>query len=141
MAYSTKADILEQLDEVILVQLTDDTGSGFVDDEKVSRAIEDADALVDAHCQARYQVPLSPVPAIIRQVSVDLAIYNLYSRRGDTVPENRIERYKNAVRFLERVSAGQISLGASSPAPDSTTNDVYIDQADRIFTREKMKGF
>lgn len=141
MAYCTQDDILQQLDEDTLVQLTDDEGTGSVDTDVVTRAISDADATIDAYCQGRYSVPLEPVPAIIRKTGVDISIYNLYSRRADSVPENRLERYKNAVRFLEKVAAGQISLGASTPAPENTGNSVDIDQSERIFTRDTMSGF
>ncbi len=141
MPYCTQDDILQQLDEATLIQLTDDTGIGSVDTEMVARAISDADATIDAYCQGHYSLPLEPVPAVIRKISVDISIYNLYSRRADSVPENRLERYKNAVRFLERVSAGQISLGAAAPAPETTGNSVDIDQNERIFTRDNMEGF
>lgn len=141
MAYSAKSDILEQLDKAILIQLTDDDGIGVVDDDKVTRGITDADATIDAYCQGRYSVPLSPVPDKMRQVSVDLAIYNLYSRRGDAAPETRRDRHKEAIRFMEKVAEGKISLGSSAPAPETTGNSVDIDQSDRIFTRDKMSGF
>lgn len=141
MAYSTKGDILEQLDEAILIQLTDDDDLGVVNDDRVTRAIADADATIDAYCQGRYSIPLDPVPDKMRQVSVDLAIYNLYSRRGDAAPETRKDRHKEAIRFLEKVSEGKISLGASTPSPETTGNSVEIDQSDRIFTRDEMSGF
>ena len=141
MAYCTQDDILQQLDENVLVQLTDDQGLGSVNSAVVTRAIMDADAAIDAYCQGHYNVPLDPVPEMIRKLSVDISIYNLYSRRADSVPENRLERYKNAIRFLEKVAAGQITLGASTPAPESTGNSVDIDQNDRIFTRDKLGGF
>jgi phage gp36-like protein len=141
MPYCTQADILEQLDEAVLIQLTDDEGGDLVNDARVTRAIADGDATIDAYCQGRYEVPLSPVPEKVRQVSVDIAVYNLYSRRDDTAPEVRKDRYKEAIRFLEKVAEGKISLGAASPAPETTGDSVDIDQNDRSFTRDKMSGF
>jgi phage gp36-like protein len=141
MAYSTKTDILEQLDEAILVQLTDDESTGLVNDDRVTRAIASADAAIDSYCQGRFTVPLSPIPDKIRDVSVDLAIYNLYSRREDTTPETRKDRYKEGIRFLEKVAEGKINLGAATPAPVTTGNAVDIEQSERIFTRDKMTGF
>ena len=141
MPYSVQDDILEQLDEVVLVELTDDGGAGVVDTDKVDRAIEDADATIDAYCQERYTLPLSPVPDKIRAVSVDIAIYNLYSRRDDTVPDVRKDRHKEDVRFLEMVAAGKIKLGASTPVESNTRDSVNITSNDRLFTRDTMKGF
>jgi len=142
MAYSIQDDILNQIDEAALIQLTDDAGAGEVDDDIVARAIADADATIDAYCQGRYTVPLSPVPEKVRQISVDIAIYNLYSRRADLgMPDVRTDRNKEAVRFLEKVAAGTIALGASTPAPANTGDTVSIDYNDRTFTRDKMSGF
>lgn len=141
MAYCVQTDIVNQLDTTTLIQLTDDAGAGAVDATVVTRAIADADATIDAYCQGRYTVPLSPVPVKIRQVSVDIAIYNLFSRRDDTAPETRKDRHKEAIRFLERVADGKIDLGAATPAPATTGNAVDIANEDRIFTRTKMTGF
>lgn len=141
MPYSVQADILNQLDEETLIQLTDDPGDGEVDDDVVTRAIADADATVDSYCQGRYVLPLSPVPAKVRQVSVDIALYNLYSRRGDTAPDIRKDRHKEAIRWLEKVAEGKVKLGADTPASDNTAQSVEIESEDRAFTRTKMKGF
>jgi len=118
MAYSTKADILEQLDEDILIQLTDDDDLGTVDDDMVTRAIADADALIDSYCGTRYGVPLSSTPDIIRACSVDLAICNLYARRRG-VPEDRKQRCAERVSFLKDIATGKATLGSAAPAPSS----------------------
>ena len=141
MAYCTIDDIRDQLDEKKLVQLTDDNQTGAVDEDRVTKAVTDADATIDAYCQSRYTVPLTPVPAKINAVSVDLAVYNLYSRRDDTIPELRKDRYKESIRFLEKVSEGKIELGAAAPARTNTGNTVDITYNDRIFTRTKMREF
>jgi len=140
MPYSIQDDILEQIDESILIQLTDPDGAA-IDEDVVTRAIEDADATIDSYCQGRYTVPLSPVPDKIRQISVDIAMYNLFSRRGDAAPEVRKDRHKEAIRFLERVSDGKITLGAATPAQSNTPDTVNISSNDRIFDRDKMSGF
>ncbi|PKN35648.1 MAG: DUF1320 domain-containing protein [Deltaproteobacteria bacterium HGW-Deltaproteobacteria-19] len=136
MAYSTQTDIEEQVSQAELIELTDDTGAGSVDTSAVARAIADADAEIDGYCGARYTVPFSPAPAMIRKLSVDIAVYNLFSRRSNLkMPEDRQKRYDNAVRFLRDVSRGLISLGADAPAePDSGLPRASTDRADRIFT-------
>jgi phage gp36-like protein len=137
MSYSVKADILEQLDEAELIRLTDPDGAA-VDDDVVARAIEDADATIDAYCQGRYTIPLSPVPDKIRQVSVDIAIYNLFSRRGDTAPETRKDRHKDAIRFLEKVAEGKLDLGIQPP-PDAPDEDNYSGHS-LVSSRKKIFG-
>ena len=141
MPYCAKTDILEQIDEDILIQLTDDEDTASVDDDMVTRAIADADAEIDSYCGVRYPVPFSTVPDIIRKWSVEFAIYNLYARRKG-VSDDRKERYNNGIRFLRDVSKGVVSLGPDDP--DSTPSDAnapQITSSDRIFSRSKMEGF
>jgi len=139
-AYCTQVDILEQLDEDILIQLTDDADAGIVDVDVVIRAIADADAEIDGYCGKRYSVPFATVPAIIRKFSVDMAIYNLYARRKGA-PEDREKRYNNAVKFLTNVSKGLISLGENDPDSTPASNAPEIDDQDRLFTRASMEDF
>lgn len=141
MSYCGQTDILNQIDATLLLQLTDDAGVGAIDADIVTRAIEDADATIDSYCQDRYAIPLSPVPPKIRQISVDIAIYNLYSRREDVVPDIRKEKNQAAIKFLERVSDGKIQLGVATLTPVNTDNSVNISGNTRIFTRNKMEGF
>ena len=141
MSYCDIDDLQEQISEDELIGLSDDAAAGAVDDDVISRAIADADAVVDVYCHERYTVPLTPVPAMIRRVSVDIAIYNLYSRRDDSAPETRQDRYKEALRFLEKVAAGKIGLGVATPAPADTPDSIDLASNTRIFTRDKMDGF
>ena len=143
MPYCTQSDILEQLDSEILVQLTDDAGTGSADASVVERAIADADSEIDAYCGRRYTVPFAAVPGIIRKLSVDIAIYHLYGRRtaGD-VPDGRKGRYANAVRLLEHISKGLVTLGGQDPEGNPPSTEKPTLSADeRLYGRSKMKGY
>lgn len=137
MAYCTKADILDQLDEDVLVQLTDDEDFGIVVDSVVNKAIADADAEIEGYC-SKYDLPFLPVPVLIRKFSVDVSIYNLFARRKGA-PEDRKERYDNAVSFLTKVSKGTASLSADTPAPDSDGGPAATTSlSDRVFTLGRL---
>ncbi|MFZ2447497.1 MAG: DUF1320 domain-containing protein [Syntrophobacteraceae bacterium] len=143
MPYCTIDDIRNQLEEVRLVQLTDDEGTGAVVEARVDRAIGDADEEINGYLGARIAVPVSPVPESLRRLSADLAIYNLFSRR-EKVPEHRIERYRNAVRFLEQVALGKISLGHGDPEGNPLEPDAPAtagDNPQRAFSRSSLTGF
>lgn len=121
--YATLSDLLGQVSERVLVSLTDDEGTGQIHTGRVEQAIADASARIDAYCQARYTVPFAPVPDVIRRLCVDIAIYNLFSRRGfeeNSADEAIIRRYKDAVRMLEQIATGAIRIGAAAPAPSHT---------------------
>jgi len=141
MAYCTTANISDRIGETVLTQLTDDAGAGEVDDALVAAAIAAASATIDAYCQGRYTVPLSPVPAKITDLCVDIAAYDLYSRSDLVMPEIRKDRQSAAIRFLEKVAAGTIALGATTPAPADTSNSVELTSNKRIFDRTKLRNF
>ena len=137
MAYCALADIKDKIPEARLVQLTDDAGAGEIDEDIIDEAIADADAEIDSYCGTRYDVPFASAPAIIRKMSVDIAIYNIFARRQGA-PEDRKERYDNAIRFLRDVSKGIISLGAGAPSPSSDGGpEATTVKSDRVFTRGK----
>jgi phage gp36-like protein len=141
MAYCTQSDLLEQLDQDILIQLTDDDANGAIDASVVTRAIADADAEIDGYCGQNYPVPFATVPDLIRKFSVTIAIKNLYARRS-SVPDSRRSDYADAIAFLKEVSKGNASLGGSDPAgTPSESNMPDIDSSDRVFSRDNFEGF
>ena len=89
-------------------------------------------------------MPLSPVPDIVRAYCADLAVYELYSRSQGGMPEDRRERYRDAIRFLERVAAGTISLGAQDPdgsPAGSEAPEMAHSNPGRTFRRRTLEGF
>lgn len=144
MAYCTVDDLKAAVPENVLVQLTDDEDTEEMGDSAVASAIAAADAEIDSYCGARYAVPFTTVPAVIKTCSVDMAIYHLYSRTQETMPETRAARYKNAVRLLDAIAKGTVSLGtAATPTPstDASSAECTKTSDDRIFTRTKLRGF
>lgn len=143
MAYSSLDDIKKLLPEETLIQLTDDEGLGLVNQTRVDEAISQADAEIDSYCGGRYKAPLATVPDIVKKLSVDIAVYNLYSRHVEKMPDTRTERYKSAIRHLEGISKGTISLGID-PAPTASTDgraETNTETDERIFSRDKLEGF
>ena len=135
MAYCTQADLLEQISQDKLIQLTDDDDAGIVDSDMVTRAIADADAEIDSYCGTKYDIPFSPVPVMIRKVSVDITIYNLYARRMGA-PKDRKERYDDAISFLKDIAKGIASLGSDAPSGDDDAGpEATTVKSDRVFSR------
>jgi len=141
MAYCTQSDILDQMDDDVLIQLTDDDDEGTVDGDKVTRAVANADAEIDGYCGVRYSVPFAAVPDIIRAISVDIAIFNLYARRRGATPAVR-DRYDDRIAFLKNVAKGLATLGEDDPdGVPSETHAPQISSSDRLFTRDSMEGW
>ncbi|MBL4901105.1 MAG: DUF1320 domain-containing protein [Desulfocapsa sp.] len=137
--YASLDDLKAQLPEDLLVQLTDDNDSGTIDATITDTALETADVEIDGYLGERYTLPLSPVPDIINKQAVDIAIYNLYARRQGP-PDHWQKRYDNVIRFLEKVARGDISLGIGDPEAGQS-NAAVINSSDRVFSRDKLKGF
>jgi phage gp36-like protein len=137
VAYCAKDDVLQQSSELQLIQLTNESGKGWVDEAVLGRAIADADAEIDTYARQQYPVPLSPVPDAVRKASVAITLYNLHVRRGKELgPDNpRRLAYKDAVAWLKEVSKGQATLGTAAPAPNAADlPKATTDKGDRAFT-------
>ncbi len=140
MAYAVQDDLLQQISEEELIQLTDDDLTGVVDLSKVTRAIEDADAEINGYLAKVHTVPIPSVPDLVRNMSVTIAIYNLYSRR-DEIPESRDKRYKATIKLLENISKGVVTLGEVPAPAENPGESVSFSAADRKFSREKLESF
>jgi len=142
MPYSTLTDLKKLIPETVIIQLTDDENTGSVNQERVDEAIASADAEIDSYCGGRYTVPFTTVPDIVRKISVDIAIYNLYSRKVEEIPETRSDRYKNDIRQLGDIATGKITIGETdATVPESGGVQTNTTADDRIFTKDSMSGF
>lgn len=136
--------------------LDDLIGHERIDDEElkeekmkliIQEAIEDADAEIDGYLNKRYSVPLANPQKVINKLSKDIAIYNIFSRRGirkDSEEENYLTRYKNAIKFLENIAKGLIEIGTNIPEEEGTItqkpSDFRISSSKRLFSRKTLKG-
>lgn len=141
MGYCTQTDILGQMEEAELIRLTDDANDGVVDVTKVAAAIAGADTLIDSYCGTRYVVPFTTVPGLIRDLSVDMAIYNLCTRRRGA-SEDRKARYNSAIARLKDIQAGKSSLGENDPAgTPAASGSPKVSAGSRVFSSETLAGF
>lgn len=139
--YCTLDDILAMMDEAEVIRYTDDDDTGAINTDVTDKAIAGAGALIDSHLAVRYSVPVSPVPDILLDLAVDIAVYKISSRRGQS-PEEIRKKYEDAIKYLEKVAAGKIVLPGASAAPTGSGSDaVAITTSPRIFSRDSMKEY
>jgi len=137
MAYSTENDLLTMIPLKELAELTTDSGD-TPDSLVVAEAINRADAEIDAYVGKRYQLPLMPVPDQVKGLSIDMALYHLYSRRS-VAPTVRRQKYEAAVAFLKLVAAGEAVVeGASGLLTETTQVGSEFSSATRVFTRDSQ---
>ncbi|GAB6100432.1 hypothetical protein JCM16358_23110 [Halanaerocella petrolearia] len=140
--YCTLDDLLERYSEETIIDITTDGGldDTQINSTKVDGIIEDTTALINSYVQKRYDVPLSPVPKVINKIAVDIVVYELFSDRGidEESEQDIIRKHKNAMRLLEKIAKGQVTIGASSPQADNT---IEVVSQDRVFSRDSLQGF
>lgn len=147
MAYIETQDFIDELGEDKLAQLTDDEGTGEVNETRVLKAIEYAQGVFDSYARSRYSLPV-PVTAMVKSLNLDLAIFHLYKSRTE-LPEGvykvRENASKEALMLLKDIQAGKAGLDV--PAAEETetspaTPDRILTNANKqTFTDSKLSGF
>jgi phage gp36-like protein len=118
VAYCTKEDLVNTLPESQLIELTDDNDTGSVDTEKINEAIRKADDFIDGHIRGRYSLPLSTVPALIRDISIKMSVYYLFRRSLLlTLPESIKDDYKYCLDMLMKIQSGKVNPFESGSEP------------------------
>lgn len=143
--YCTIDDLKKQSSDEFLIRCTDDEQTGEINQETVDEKIDDAQMEIDSYCRAQYSVPFQAVPGLIRKLAVDIALYNLVSRRGideDSPDVILVKRYRDAVKLLENLAKGIVTIGpAAAGDPSPQPQQATIVSPPRRFTRGSMEGF
>jgi len=133
--YCTIDDLKKAIPESMLIRLSDDESEGDISKGTVQEAIDSAGAEIDGYIGDRLALPLDePYPAVLVKFCADIAVYNVYSRLREEMPDTRKERYDNAIRFLERFADGKGYIGAGG-------EDAQPSAAHLVDTREKTFDF
>lgn len=141
MAYASRADMEARFGEREVIALTDRQGAGAVNEAVLTEALEAADDEINGYLRGRYGLPLPTVPRLLSRVACDIARYRLCGTEV-TETEPARNRYKDAVKLLESIAAGKISLGlddAGSLAPEPS--GVGISAAPRTFTDTTLEDY
>jgi phage gp36-like protein len=134
--YAGQQDIEDRYGADALLLVADRDGDGQADPDVVAQAVADADAEIDAYLAARYQLPLSTVPTVLKRLAADLLMYRL-ATTADLLTEEKRQRYEDAVKLLDRISKGSVSLGLAAPPSSSAGSAVRIGP-DRRMTRDSL---
>jgi len=134
MAYCSEDDLLKMIPQADLADLTVESGE-VPDSLIIIDAISKAGAEIDSYLGVKYVVPMATPPDRVKALAVDLAIYQLYSRRS-IVPPVWQQRHDAAVAFLKQVVAGQmVIVGPQGEMPTVAKEVTDATSAIRAFTR------
>lgn len=113
MAYLTQTDLEERIGPDIVLQLADRDHDGVADAAAIAAAIADADAEINSYLSPIYALPLATAPDIVKRLSAMITRYNLWRR---DIPEDHPSyvAYRDALKTLQQIAAGAVSLPLSS---------------------------
>jgi phage gp36-like protein len=143
MAYSVLADLEKLLPSTMLINLSNDLpGAIVVDADIIAEAIDQADREIDAYLLlANYTVPMSPIPPLVTNLSMKMAIWNLHLRKYF---ESKIWRdtYKDCQKILERIAEGKLTLGQEESGVTQEAGGGYaVSSRTQKFTEAFMEEF
>ena len=136
--YATLNDIASRLDAKHLAELADDDGDGVTDEAVTEAVIGDADSLIDTCLASRYLLPFDPVPSLLRRLSCDLAIGALFARRREAASPLHEARAEAAVRILDALAHGELTLGGARIRPAAASTTLGLE---RRFDRDSLSAY
>lgn len=144
MAYCTEADLLLVMSNDLLVAMTDTEGEDVVNADVLARAIADADAEINYYLAGLFDIPISPVPDIVRSFAVNITIYKLSITSSGGAKDDQKMRYEQIIQKLQDISAGKIRLSAidqSGSLTPATSSNVRYYSGTRVFTESTLSGY
>lgn len=142
MGYATQQDLIDRFGAEELIQRTDRVNypPTTVDPVVVSRALADADALIDSHLAKLYALPLSSIPTSVVKAASDIARYYLHGEAAGT--DGPVHRaYRDAVKWLLAISQGIVLLDVAGAAPaQAGGGEVRWSGSPRTFSRNSLRG-
>lgn len=143
MGYATYQDMVDSFGEREVRLLSDRGNIGQPNPLVIEDGLQRADGEIDGYLAGRYTLPLREVPRVLIGVACDIARYRL---TGTDRQESEVilERYRFAIRYLEKVAAGTVTLGTG------VTTGTVVESADasvqfcvgapRRFSRNNTNG-
>jgi phage gp36-like protein len=143
MRYCTRADLGNAIPLITLTQLSNDDPAARQPDETViANSVRQAEELVDGYLRGRYQLPLEPVPTVLRDAVLYLARHWLYQRRPEgALPDAVISARKDTLKLLESIRDGVITLGLPSGHAMPEPGEIRVRARPQQFTAQVWEGY
>lgn len=114
--YATEADMVKRFaDDIEELKLMHADAAATINE-----ALQDAAEEINGYIGGRYPLPLPNVPSNLNRMACDIARYRLYYQQPTEEVRNR---YKDAIKFLERVQDEKAHLQIQT-----VTNEIADDQ-------------
>lgn len=142
MSFCTLQDLVDDLTERVLIQLTDDSAPPTaINESRCQAIIAQADEVIQGRLAGRYGdiSKLQPTP-LLKRIALDICSFYLYSRRNKSDIETIRRRYEAALKELDYIKLGQITPPSQTPAKPAEyrTNKT---RSSRTFSNEVWEAF
>lgn len=138
--YLSVQEFIARVGEKQAIELTDRENVYQVNTAVAEVALADATACIDGYLCARYTVPLVDVPLNIKRICCDITRFYLSSMSETRSTDEIKERFEMAIKQLEKLSAGDNSLGLDPGTGEeiATEDDtiLFSNSGNRIFSRD-----
>jgi phage gp36-like protein len=141
VSYATQADLEAAFGADELRMLADRDRDGSADAAVVARALDAAEAEINSWLGGRYNQPLDPVPAQIRDIACDIARYRLDSVNPREVTR---ARYRDAIAALKDLSTGAAVLGSAGAGAGQVVAPpagILAEGGSSVFGDDALRGF
>jgi len=141
MTYATQQDMVDRFGEREVIALSDRDNNGAIDAAVVTASLISTDNEINAYLAGGYSLPFPSVLPVIRDFACDIARYRLSS--GEVVETDEVRnRYRDAIKFFEKVASGKISLGVNLlNQPATTIGGVKSSSQARIFNASALEDY
>lgn len=113
----------------------------------LNAALAKADRRIDAVLQvAGYSLPLSPVPTLLQEISLDITRFLMHAdlrinSKINSEGQHPIHAaYERAEKYLEQIQNRTISLGADDPAPPTSTSGAAYFAGETRYWKRSSRG-
>lgn len=143
MRYCTRADIGNAIPEITLIQLSNDDPAAQQPNENViGDGVRQAEELVDGYLRGRYNLPLDPVPTVLRDAVVYLARHWLYQRRPEgMMPDPVKDGRKDTIKLLESIRDGVVTLGMPTGQAAPEPGEIRVRARRPQFTNDHWERY
>lgn len=140
--YATAEDMVDRFGQQEVVALTDVDWTGGVNARVLDYALATATDEINGYIAGRYTLPLRHVPAVLAGYACDIARYRLTGNKRQCDEAIR-ERYRDAIRYLEGVASGRVTLGVyrdTGTTVPSASGGVRFHSGRRLWSRRRTGG-
>ncbi len=110
--YATLTDMTNRYPSRDLIAISDPTNTS-IQPGPINQALSDASVEIDGYLESRFALPLTDPPAVLNLHCCTIAMYRLQALRPLHDLEDARKRYDDVIKFLTRVSKGELTLGLS----------------------------